>query len=404
MKRFRVLYLTVFIIVLGQQTLNPLIAPLAREVGLAEWQVGTIISTAAIVVVLTSQFWGRKSLQWGRKPVLVGALALATVSMLAFAALAQAGMAALVTGGLLFALFLLTRGVLFGAAFAAVPPTVQAYVADATTTEKERIAGIAGIGAAQGIAMIAGAALGGLLGGFGMLAPLYAIPVILAAGTIGLMVFVKPQEARELVAAPPRVNPFGARVWPYLLAGFGMFTALGFVQILIGFLIQDRNGLPATATATATGGTLLAAGVGMLAAQAVIVPRVGWTSRRLMRAGTLTALTGLVLLLPDLGLPVFIAAVLLVGLGLGLAIPGYTAGPTLTMSRQEQGGLAGLLAANNALTFVLAPTAATALYSLSPVLPLLAAIAILALVAILLYSHPLLRATGAPTAKEPAKT
>lgn len=228
--------------------------------------------------------------------------------------------------------------------------------------------------------------------------------MILAAGTIGLVVFVKPQEARELVAAPPRVNPFGARVWPYLLAGFGMFTALGFVQILIGFLIQDRNGLSATATATATGGTLLAAGVGMLAAQAVIVPRVGWTSRRLMRAGTLTALTGLVLLLPDLGLPVFIAAVLLVGLGLGLAIPGYTAGPTLTVSRQEQGGLAGLLAANNALTFVLAPTAATALYSLSPILPLLAAIAILTLVAILLYSHPLLRATGAPTAKEPAKT
>jgi hypothetical protein len=51
----------VFVAYLGQQTLNPIIAPLARDVGLAEWQVGVTISTAAILLVATSQFWGKRS-------------------------------------------------------------------------------------------------------------------------------------------------------------------------------------------------------------------------------------------------------------------------------------------------------------------------------------------------------
>jgi MFS family permease len=64
---------TVLLAYLGQMTLNPVIAPLSREVGLKEWQVGFMISVAAVMVVLTSQFWGRRSQSWGRKPVLVAA-------------------------------------------------------------------------------------------------------------------------------------------------------------------------------------------------------------------------------------------------------------------------------------------------------------------------------------------
>ena len=53
---------TVFLAYLGQTTLNPVIAPLSREVGLDEWQIGFTISVAAVMVVLTSQVWGLKSL------------------------------------------------------------------------------------------------------------------------------------------------------------------------------------------------------------------------------------------------------------------------------------------------------------------------------------------------------
>lgn len=74
----------VFITYVGQSTLNPVIAPLSRLVGLKEWQIGLTISVAALMVVLTSQAWGKRSQSMGRKPVLVIALAVAAVSMGAF--------------------------------------------------------------------------------------------------------------------------------------------------------------------------------------------------------------------------------------------------------------------------------------------------------------------------------
>ena len=119
---------TVFLAYLGQMTLNPVIAPLSREVGLAEWQVGLMISTAAVMVVLTSQSWGRRSQSWGRKPVLVAAMLTATVAMALFALLAAFGMRGALTGVVLFVLFVVTRGVLFGTALAAMAPTAQAYI------------------------------------------------------------------------------------------------------------------------------------------------------------------------------------------------------------------------------------------------------------------------------------
>ena len=73
-----------------------------------------------------------------------------------------------------------------------------------------------------------------------------------------------------------------------------MFTALGFIQVITGFIVQDRLGLDASATGLVTGAALLAAGVGMVLAQAVIVPRLGWGPPALLRTGSATALIGFV--------------------------------------------------------------------------------------------------------------
>lgn len=382
----------VFLAFLAQMTLNPIIAPLSREVGLAEWQIGLTISAAAIMVVTTSQFWGRRSQSLGRKPVLAAAFALATTTMALFALVSWLGMTGALAGTVLFGLFLLLRGVGFGAAIAAVPPTAQAYIADVTPDETARVKGMAGVGAVQGIAMVGGSVLGGTLSVFGLIAPLLAVPLLLAAGLAFIALRLRREPRHELIAAPARVSPLDPRVWPFLLAGFGMFTALGFIQVVTGFLVQDRLGLDAETTGLVTGGALLAAGLGMVAAQGVVVPRSGWPPRTLLRAGSLVALAGFALLVPDLGAVPLIGAVMLIGLGLGTAMPGYTAGPTLLVDRREQGGLAGLIGATNGLTFVIAPTAGTALYTAWPVLPLLVATAIIAIVAVFLHLHPRFRA------------
>lgn len=385
---------TVFLAYLGQMALNPIIAPLAREVGLAEWQVGVTISAAAVMVVVTSQFWGRRSQAWGRKTVLMIALGAAVVSMTGFAVAAASGMSGVLAGGALFALFVLLRGVGFGSAIAAIPPTAQAYIADVTHDEETRTRGMAGVGAVQGVAMVGGAVVGGALAGFGLLVPLAVVPMLLALAFVLVAVRLRREERHELVADPARVSPLDPRVWPYLLAGFGMFTALGFMQVLIGFVVQDRLGLTAEATGLATGGSLLAAGIGMVVAQAVVVPRSGWSPPALLRIGTAVALAGFALLVLDAGLWPLIAATLLIGLGLGIAMPGYTAGPTLLVDRDEQGGLAGLIGATNGLTFVITPTASTALYGLWPPLPIIVGAAVMAVVFLFTLLHPRFRGGG----------
>ena len=384
----------VLLIYLGQMTLNPIIAPLSREVGLAEWQIGVTISTAAVMVVLTSQFWGRRSQSWGRKPVLVAAFVLATAAMVLFALLAWLGMTGAITGVSLFLLFVLLRGVGFGTAIAAVPPTAQAYIADVTADEKARVKGMAGIGAVQGIAMIGGSVIGGVLSAFGLITPLIAVPMLLVAG-LALLIFRLRREPRhELIETPVRVSPLDPRVWPFLLAGFGMFTALGFIQVITGFIVQDRLSLDAATTGMVTGGALLAAGVGMILAQTVIVPRSGWTPPTLLRVGGGIAFLGFGVLVFDAGAVPLLAGILLIGLGLGIAMPGYTAGPTLLVGREEQGGLAGLIGATNGLTFVIAPTAGTALYGLWPPLPVIAGTGVMAGVSAFVMIHPRVRRRG----------
>lgn len=402
----RLVLAAVFLAYLAQMTLNPIIAPLSREVGLAEWQIGLTISVAAVMVVATSQFWGRRSQSWGRKPVLVAAFVIATTAMVLFALISQLGMSGVVTGTTLFMFFVLLRGVGFGSAIAAVPPTAQAYIADVTTDETARVRGMAGVGAVQGLAMIGGSVTGGVLAAFGLLTPLIAVPVLLGFGLLLIGFRLRRETRTELIERPARVRPNDPRVWPFLLAGFGMFTALGFIQVITGFIVQDRLALDAETTGVVTGGALVAAGLGMLLAQGVIVPRSGWSPPTLLRVGSAIALVGFVLMIPDAGGVALIVAITLIGLGLGIAMPGFTAGPTLLVDREEQGGLAGLTGATIGLTFVIAPTASTALYGAWAPLPVIVGAGIMAVVALFVLLHSRFRGfaarAGSATAGEAA--
>lgn len=381
----------VFLVFLAHTTISPIIAPLSREVGLAEWQIGVTISASASMVVLTSQFWGRRSQSWGRKPVLVAAFGSAAVTMGLFALVAHLGMEGILTGTALFVLFVVLRGLGFGTAMASVAPTAQAYIADVTPDAATRVKGMAGVGAVQGVAMIGGAVVGGVLAAFGLLIPLLVVPVLLALGLWLVMFRLRREPRTSLIKHPARISPTDQRVLPFLLAGFGMFTALGFVQIITGFLVQDRLHLDSEMTGLVTGGTLLAAGLGMIVSQSVIVPRSGWSPPMLLRIGTPVALLGFLLLIPDAGLTLILISILLTGLGLGLAVPGYTAGPSLLVHRDEQGSLAGLIGATNGLTFVIAPTVSTALYGIWAQLPIIVSAIVMVLVILLVALHPRLR-------------
>ncbi len=120
-----ILLAVVMLAFMGQMMLNPILAPLARMIGLEEWHVGAIISMAALVLTLLSQFWGRRSQKVGPKRVLIFAMLLGFLALGSFALVAYAGSRGLIAGFWLVFGAVATRGILYGSAISAVLPAAQ---------------------------------------------------------------------------------------------------------------------------------------------------------------------------------------------------------------------------------------------------------------------------------------
>lgn len=380
----------------GQQILTPVLPPLARELSFTEFQFGIVMSASAAVVALVSPWWGRRGDTHGRRSLLVFSLFGAAAGLLAFAVSAHAGLLGATGAVLTFVLLLLTRGVLFGGALAALPVAAQAYVADATPHEQHRVKGLARIGAAIGLALVLGPGLGGLLADFGLVTALYLAPALALLPAFAVWALL-PGDRRRRDAdgpAPPRLSPLDARVRPFLLAGSGIYLSVSMLQSSIGFLLQDRLGLGAGETAELSGYVLLAGGLPMLLVQGLVIPFLGWRPLRLLRAGVpVTAVAFAAMAFAD-SLPVFFAACALSGLGHSLAIPGYNSALSLRVGADEQGGAAGLIASVNGFTLVLGPLAATALYQAGAALPFVCGGAVLAALAAFLVLNPGVRDRG----------
>lgn len=388
----KLLLTMVLLAFMGQMMLNPVMAPLSRAMGLQAWEIGATISAAALALVLFSQFWGRRSQRLGVKKTLVVAMLMALGGLVGFAAVAWLGVHDVLGGPVLFLAALLTRGVVYGAAIAALAPTVQAYLVTHASSESERVQAVGALGAAQGSASILGAVLGGLLAGVGgLLLPVGVMPVMMLAGIVLLLVRFRGQPAEGLVEQPTSVSFRDPRVFPFLVTGFLLFLGFSSVATLIGFAVQDRFGFTEGRTATVTAGLLLVVSLVMALVQGGVVRQLDWPARRLLRIGFAIMTVAALLLLLDASVWVLGAGCLLLGIGSGLAMPGYTAGPTMGMSREEQGGLAGLINANNGLTYIVAPVASTSLYGLSHLAPFCGVLGLFAVGLAFTLLHPVFR-------------
>jgi MFS family permease len=347
---------------MGFAMLAPVLAPLFRELGLSEFQAGMTASAGAVAWALMGAFWGRRSDAVGRKPVFLIGLAGLGVGFLLFSAIAHLGLVGLLGGGLLFALLFVGR-IIGGALFSASPAAAQAYIADVSPPE-ERTKQMALVGAATGMGFVLGPALSGVLAGFGLLAPLYigaALPLLAAAFVAWRVPNPPQQNVRE---AAPRLNPLDGRFWPFLLVGITANLAIIMAQITIGFRIQDRFGFDAQHTAQISGVCFVIAGVTLVATQLLIVRRLGWPPRTLVRLGLPLSAAGYALLLLAPNLPLIFVAFALVAMGLGLNEPGFTAAMTLAVDSTEYGAVSGMTASVIGLASVVGPLLGTGLYEL----------------------------------------
>lgn len=410
-ERTGVLLVSVLAAFTAQQVLVPVLAPLSRTVGLAATDLGLVMTVAAVLFAVTSLFWGRVVDVWGHRRVLLTGLTVALAGLTGFAVVAQAALSGQLSPGATLAGMIATRSVVFGLGLGAVPVAALSLVAASTAPGAARTAGVGRLGAAQGVAIALGPAIGGALGFAGLLGPVWAAPVAVAAALLAVVVGVRPSRvpgtgaAATGAAAAPGTGrrPAGPRPWdprllPVLTVGFLAMLSLGLVLIVLGFLVQDRLALDAAATVRVAGLMSFGSGVMLVITQGALVPKLGWSPARLLRTGLPIAVAALLLLAVAPGAWTIGAAMVVLALGLGMVMPGYTTAATQVVPAEQQGGVAGLVNFTNGLTFVVGPLAGTALYTVGSALPALVAAAACAVGAIVAAAHPALRRTAAAVA------
>ena len=141
-----VIFITVFIYLLGFGMIIPVLPILSTHYGATAFQVGLLMSVFSLMHFLFSPSWGKLSDQFGRRPILIYCLLGEGISYLVLAQSKSIEM--------LFVARILTG--FFGASIS----TASAYISDITSRE-DRTKGMALIGAAFGLGFLFGPAIGG---------------------------------------------------------------------------------------------------------------------------------------------------------------------------------------------------------------------------------------------------
>ncbi len=143
------LFITLFLVMMGFSILFPVEAYYIESFGASSRAMGVLVTLYSLGQFVFSPVWGRLSDRIGRKPVLMLGIAGYAISMALFGA-----------GTQLWHLF--AARILAGSLSSATLPTAMAMIAD-STDEQSRAKGMGFLGAAFGLGVIFGPAIGGVL-------------------------------------------------------------------------------------------------------------------------------------------------------------------------------------------------------------------------------------------------
>jgi len=362
-----------------------LLAPLGREVGLKEVQIGIIISSAAFTYTLMSPIWGRTCDRLGRKPILLLGMCGYIGGCSVFATMFLFGFKGYLSGLWLFLSIILVR-VLMASLMSAAPSAAAGYIADTTSAEK-RVAGMGRLGAARTLGAILGPALSGLLAFFGLLAPLYIAAAITLVTTVIIAVTLKePKRANSQGKKKKKLSWLDKRYRSFVITGFITFISFSMMTQTIGFYFQDRFILNGQVTAQVLGTGMMISALMSFIAQSFLVGRLGLKPMQLIRCGLPILALGYAVLpfLNNISLVFLILGGL--GMGLGLIAPAFTGGASLAVGPAEQGAIGGIIASCPAAGFILGPLLGTSLYQLGQPLPYF--LASMLIVLLFLYLWP----------------
>jgi MFS family permease len=394
-RAFGILFVSLLCMGAGQSVIYTILPPLGRQLGLGPFQVTSIFAASALIWIFSSAFWGARSDIWGRKPVMLTGLIAFAVSFAAFATTLLSGLRHWLPVALIFPLLIASRCI-YGSFGSGTSAAAQAYVADRTAPH-ERLSGVAIISMAFALGTTFGPVIGSALTYIALFAPFYFISALALLSAAAIYYFLPertPPQAHRTQAST--LTWYEPRMFPFVAFGL-MLSLIGSIPIqTVGFFLQDVLRLDAHATARLTGVGLMASALAALFAQFVIVQRSRFSARVLTAAGLCLAGLSNALFLVAHNFPLVVAALILSGLGFGMARPGFTSGASLSVAPHEQGAVAGLINAAGAAGFIFGPVIGW-LYEISPVVPYaFGTFAMLALLAAQFLSPVLYRAGDIP--------
>jgi multidrug resistance protein len=339
-----IIFITVFIDLLGFGLIIPLLPFYAESFGASAFAIGLLGTSFSLMQFLFSPIWGRWSDRIGRKPIILLGLFGSGASYLMLA--------------LANSLALLFAARIVGGIAGANIPAAQAYIADVTTPEN-RARGMGLIGAAFGLGFIFGPAIGGLLSRISPETPMWCAAA-LCLGNFAAAWFLLP-ESRTASASTRTLGRLDvlrrATAKPTLLlilalyflvtmafagfeATFALFTEarFGYTAASIGFLFTFI-------------GTIIAVIQGVLIGR--VVKRLG--ERRIIPVA-IAAISLSIGMLPFVwNVPTLLVALGLLAMGMGFNNPSLSSLVSKLSDEDDQGGTLGLASSLASLGRVVGP-------------------------------------------------
>jgi len=339
-----IIFVTVFIDLLGFGIIIPLLPFYAESFGATAFMVGLLSTSYSLMQFAFSPLWGRWSDRIGRRPIILVGLA---GSCLSYVALALADSLALV----------FAARILGGIAGANIP-TAQAYIADVTAPEN-RAKGMGLIGAAFGLGFIFGPAIGGVLSHFGPATPMWAAAALCAVNLVAAWFLLPESRTAGLRrVAMGRIealrHAFHDRRLILLLALYFIVTAAfsGFETTFA--LFAERRFAYTVATIGylfAFIGATLALVQGVLVGR--VVKRVG--EARLIPVAIAVIGVGIGLVPLAWSVPTLLVALATLAVGMGFNGPSLSAMVSRLTHVDDQGGMLGLASSPASLGRVVGP-------------------------------------------------
>ena len=353
-----VIFLTVFLYLVGFGMMIPLGPYLATEFGASPSQVGYLMSVFSFMQFAFSPFWGRLSDRFGRRPIILICLLGEGFSYLLFA-FAQD-------------LWVLYLSRILAGFFGASIATSSAYISDITPAEK-RSKGMALLGVAFGLGFVVGPFLSGILGAWGesiSTRPPFGMSfsALWIAGICFLTFLFAYKVLRESLPEEIRKKPRSAsqnrwQLWKvyaqktplnHLIVAFFLSTlAMAHMEATLFLLVKDKFswGLQEASWGFAYVGVLMIFTQGFLVRR--FLPFFG--ERVFLVLGLFMMGLGLTMIGWSESITVLAIMVTLLSLGNGLVTPSLMGSVSLSAGPQEQGEAMGVTQSGSALARIVGP-------------------------------------------------